>query len=367
MSPDSKHKVSTRIKGITLDIVKARPILRSVNKLLTSTACRSGEWHGPVTDHFDGRRFHNLYEEERAQAPTRAITKWWLTRRQEHVRTLKQNDDKPHLKEKIVDGEWECTVINHATHLIRFRDINILTDPVWSDRPSPFQFVGPKRRRPPGMTMHDLPHIDLVVISHDHYDHLDLKTLGILHARFKPTFVVPLGNKMLLEAEGIDNVVELDWWDLVHVKNTDVCLTPARHYSARYREADAKNKTLWGGFFLKHDSEVSLYFCGDTAWTKHFADIRERLGAPDVSLLSTGAYKPRILMQFVHMSPHDAVMAHKTLETKKTIAFHYGTWRLTDENEATMRRDIEKALHKEGVPEGDFIVPTNGRTIRGKL
>lgn len=364
---DERKEKVRRIKGTARDIVRGRPLLRTINRLLTSNVCRSGEWHGPVTDHFDGRRFFNFYPDEREQAPTREITKWWFTRRQERIPVIRQNIDTPDLAPTIRPGEWECTVINHATHLIRFEGINILTDPVWSDRPSPFQFVGPKRRRPAALAIHDLPDIDVVVISHDHYDHLDLYTLAILYERFKPIFIVPLGNKVLLESEGIDNIIELDWWEHATVNNTEFHLTPARHYSARYRDADAKNKTLWGGYFMKHSSGVGFYFCGDTAWTKHFADIRERLGQPDVSLLSTGAYKPRRLMRYVHMSPSDAVKAHQTLGTGKTIAFHYGTWRLTDENQATMRKDIAKSLERRNVPEQDFIIPNNGMTIRGVL
>ncbi len=366
MKQNTLTRQPRRISEVTLHIIKGKPIVQSVDRFLTARACKSGEWHGPVTDHFDGRRFYNYYPEERNQASSREYTKWWLTRKQERIPKTRKIAFKPELRPELEEGEWECTVINHAMHLIRFKDINILTDPVLSDRPSPFQFVGPKRRRPAAMTVHDLPDIDAVVISHDHYDHLDLKTLGRLYAHFKPVFIVPLGNKSLLESEGIENIIEIDWWDTVTVKNTEITLTPSRHYSARYRALAERNKTLWGGYFLRHESDVSVYFCGDTAWTRHFADIRERLGAPDMALLSTGAYKPRHLMQYVHMSPHDAVLAHKTLEPGQSIAFHYGTWRLTDESSATMRKDLAKALLKEEVDESRFIAPDNGQTLRGR-
>lgn len=338
------------------------PVLKSVNKLLTSTLCKSGEWHGPVTDHFDGKRFYNYYEDERTFAPDSLFAKWWLSRKQEHVPKIKKNKYVPDLRKEIEAGEWECTLINHATHLIRFQGINILTDPVWSDRASPLQFAGPKRRHPPAIDIDNLPPIDAVVVSHDHYDHLDIQTLQNIDVLHRPVFIVPLGNKMLLEHHDIRNVIEIDWWESVSVKNTVIYLTPARHYSARYRETSEKNKTLWGGFYFKHDSGVSVYFCGDTAWTKSFADIKDRLGAPDLALLSTGAYKPRALMKYVHMAPAEAVKAFKALGAKRALAFHYGTWRLTDENESTMRRNLSRALERSEIPEELFIVPGNGKT-----
>src|SRR5690606_12455675 len=162
---------------------------------------------------------------------------------------------------------------------IQIDGLNIITDPIWSERTSPVSFAGPKRVRAPGMTFESLPPIDVVLISHNHYDHLDLPTLERLKDAFNPIFVVGLKNRELLESVGIKNIVELDWWQKQKIKNMDFTFVPAQHWSAR--GLFDKRKMLWGGFVIEGSKRI--YFAGDTGYGKFFKTIKEKIGEPDLS------------------------------------------------------------------------------------
>jgi L-ascorbate metabolism protein UlaG (beta-lactamase superfamily) len=219
------------------------------------------------------------------------------------------------------------TVISHASVLIQIDNLNILTDPHYSLRASPVQFAGPKRVVKPGIGFDDLPSIDIVLISHNHYDHLDLDTLKRLNDRDAPKFVAGLKTKSFLEENGIEAAVDLDWWQNIIVNNTKITFVPSQHWSAR--GIFDKREMLWGGFYIENN--YNIYFAGDTGYGKFFNKIKEKLGAPDLSLIPIGAYEPRWFMKDAHLNPKDSLQVFRDLESKKMIGIHFGTFKLTDE------------------------------------
>lgn len=233
------------------------------------------------------------------------------------------------------------TWIGHATTLVQADGLNVLTDPIFSERAAPVQLVGPKRQQPPGVAMKDLPHIDVVVISHNHYDHLDRLSVFELDQRAKSAgretlFLVPLGLKAWFANLGIGRVVELDWWEKFSVGGVNFYLTPVQHWSARTMVD--RSQTLWGGWAV-FGPGFHWYFSGDSGYSKDFADTRDyfsRLLAGgervfDLALLPVGAYQPRWFMSEQHMNPHEAAQTHVDLAARQSIGVHWGTFNLTDE------------------------------------
>ncbi|MFN4174908.1 MAG: MBL fold metallo-hydrolase, partial [Parachlamydiaceae bacterium] len=199
------------------------------------------------------------------------------------------------------------------------------TDPIYSKWASPFPFIGPKRHHDPGIAFDNLPPIDYVLISHNHYDHMDLPTLKALQDKFNPIFVTGLGNDEYLKGEGIDSVIALDWWE----NYRGFTFVPAEHFSARWWFD--RNRTLWGGFLIHHAGEY-IYFAGDTAFGSHFNAISSKYGTPKVSFLPIGAYEPRWFMQTNHLDPIEALEAHRLLGSKTSIGMHFLTFQMADES-----------------------------------
>lgn len=343
---------------------------KGVDMLLPRTLCRAGEWHGPVTDHFDGTYFHNVPEaavtaSSYGSAP---ILRWLKERRArgEYPETL-QNAHRPQLAEKVQGREWEVTMVNHSTMLIRLAGLCVLTDPIWSDYTSPVQGVGPRRKRPVGIGWDALPKVDVCLLSHDHYDHFDVNTLRRLEERDHPLFIVPLGLKSLLEyhcGSGV-RVEEKDWWQSVELPGLRVTLTPARHWSKRYHTAESANRSLWCGFWLQAGgSGPAIYFAGDSARTAWFGRIYKRLGAPHVALLPIGAYKPDWIRAH-HINPADAVQAMQDLHAPLAIGCHFGTWQLANEGYQETLDDLAAALRSAGIAPSRFPAAENGQTFRG--
>ena len=229
------------------------------------------------------------------------------------------------------------TFINHATVLIQYAGMNLITDPIWNDRASPFSWIGPRRFSPPGVPFENLPKIDFILLSHNHYDHLDLSTLRRLTARDNPQIIVPLGLAGFLSRNGTETGKEMDWWDAIG----PITCVPAQHFSAR--SIIDRNATLWCGYWIETIAGP-IYFAADTAFGPHFEEIRRRLHRPKLALLPIGAYKPEWFMSPIHMSPVQAVEAHRILEPERSIAIHWGTFQLADDGYDEPVIELEKAL-----------------------
>ena len=232
--------------------------------------------------------------------------------------------------------------IGHSSFIINNFDLNIITDPIFSERASPFSFFGPKRLIPPAIDYEDLPNIDVIVISHNHYDHLDKKTIKNLN-KINPDiiYLVPLKLKKWFEGLGTKNVYEFNWWEEKKIKNTTFTFVPVQHWSRR--GLFDKNKTLWGGWWIENDT-IKLVHLGDTGYTNDFIEINKRLGSPDLAFIPIGAYAPRWIMKESHMNPEEAIKTAFDLDAKKSIGMHWGTFILTTEPTEEPRQILENLI-----------------------
>lgn len=252
-----------------------------------------------------------------------------------------------------------ATWIGHATFLLQMDGLNILTDPIFSERCSPVQFAGSRRVTPMPLDPARLPQIDCVVISHNHYDHLDKGSVRLLGNG--PTWVVPLGLKRWFARQGITNVVELDWWDRVGLSNGGVVTcVPAQHFSNR--SPGDRNKTLWAGWVLATPGH-RVYFAGDTGYGPHLAEIGARTGPPDLALLPIGSYRPEWFMLPIHTNPAQVVQAHLDLSAGRTIGMHWGTFILSDEPILEPPRLFRESAEEAGLTEEEIIVLRHGQTV----
>ncbi len=307
----------------------------------------------PFAKHFDGKRFYNP---DGPQARGLLdVLRWKLTSRAEPSLRFVA-DVEPSMPPRGVEGsELRITLVNHSTVLVQQSGANILTDPIWSERASPLSWVGPRRRRQAGVRFEDLPQIDIVLISHNHYDHLDLSTLGRLRGLGHSTFIAPIGVGRLLRRKKIGPVHELDWGETFTVGGTRIHSVPAAHFASR--GLFDRNKTLWCGYMIENQDRA-VYYAGDTAFGDHFSQIRARFGPPAVAMLPIGAYEPRWFMSAIHMSPADAVRAHGILDSGISLAIHHGTFQLGDDGIDKPGREMA-ALAPDS-----FAVLQNGQSIR---
>lgn len=283
--------------------------------------------------------------------------KWFVTRRPEPWPKHVPNAAAAAPMARVNDGNIRVTLIGHATVLIQVAGLNILTDPVWSERVGPLSWLGVKRTRPPAIAIDELPTIHVALLSHSHYDHLDRTTLAALQRRDKPVVVTGLKVGQVVPH---DNVIELDWWQ-GHALSNSVSATyvPAEHFSAR--GPFDRNVTLWGGFVLETPAGT-VYFAGDTGAGVHIAAIAERFGPMALSLLPIGAYLPQWFMAPVHMDPREAVVAAATLRSRVTMPIHYGTIRLADDAFDEPLRVLHEALAGRAAPP-HFRVPEFGEAV----
>jgi L-ascorbate metabolism protein UlaG (beta-lactamase superfamily) len=303
--------------------------------------------------HFDGKRFFNP---DARQAPGFLdLLRWQLTSRPERSARFLWDVQQSKPPACAEGNELRVTLINHSTLLLQPCGVNILTDPIWSRRASPFTWIGPSRRREPGVRWEDLPRIDIVLVSHNHYDHLDLATLHWLAARGESRFVVPVGVGRLLRSRNIGPVHELDWGESLSLAPVTIHSVPALHFSAR--GIFDRNRTLWCGYVIGA-ADRTVYFAGDTAFGDHFAQIRKRFGASRLALLPIGAYEPRWFMSPSHMAPDDAVRAHQILGAQTSIAIHHGTFQLGDDAIDTPKRFLARCA-----PDDSFLVLDNGQSV----
>jgi L-ascorbate metabolism protein UlaG (beta-lactamase superfamily) len=309
-----------------------------------------------TSDHFDGKRFVN--STGTAGQPFTAVPRMLLERRTPWPRRIDEALRRP---PPLDDAAAMVTFIGHATFLIQTAAGNILTDPIYSQRAGPFNLIGPRRVRQPAVAFDDLPPIATVLLSHNHYDHCDRRTLGMLAERFDPVVITPVGNGSLVRSAGIRRVEELDWWQQATTSALPITLTPSHHFSAR-TPLD-KNRALWGGFMLVVRGS-RIFFAGDTAYASFFRDIRQRLGPIDLAMLPIGAYEPRWFMQAVHMNPQEAVQAHLDLGSIESIGMHFGTFQMTTEGIDEPLRALEEALRAKDIPPSRFRTLGFGESTR---
>jgi N-acyl-phosphatidylethanolamine-hydrolysing phospholipase D len=275
-----------------------------------------------------------------------------------------------HANAKPAAMQPAITWIGHATMLVQAGGLNVLTDPVFSARASPVQFAGPKRSQPPGLSIAQLPPIDVVLISHNHYDHLDKDSVLALanKAEAAPLFIVPLGVKKWFESLGISNVKELDWWDSAQVKGVEFHFTPVQHWSVR--GLGDRNQTLWGGWSV-FAPDFHWYFSGDTGYSRDFIDTQQRFaerqslaqgGGFDIALIAVGAYEPRWFMKEQHVNPAEAVQIHQDLKAKRSVGVHWGTFELTDEPLDQPPKDLAAARKAANIADDDFFLLAVGET-----
>jgi len=318
-------------------------------------SCASTIRHaGARSDHFDGERFHNARPFEKTLMD---LLRWRFNRDPDdwQFRPLPHGQSVP--VHRVSGSRLAITMVNHATMLLQTAGLNILTDPIWSERASPFAWFGPRRFSPPGVAFDELPPIHAVVISHNHFDHMDIPTLQRLAAEHRPVFIVPLGNGHYLQDAGISTVVELDWWEYLELgPQLKVNAVPSQHWSRR--QLFDLNRALWAGYVFE-STWGTIYFAGDTGMADHFAQIRQRHGDIDLALLPVGSYMPRWFMQDQHVDPAELVQAHRLLGAHKSLAIHYGTFQLADDGQDQPVSELLRAM-AESQPEPDIQIPFNG-------
>ena len=314
----------------------------------------------PTSDHYNSKKgtFFNPTLEKQSKSLS-DILKWKFTTTAEDWPEFIPLTSKPNLKPPIKENEVNLSFINHSTFLLQLKGINILTDPVYSERVSPISFLGPKRVHDPGVPLKNLPPIQVVIISHNHYDHLDLETLKKLEEKFKPIFIAPLGDETLLQNEGLTNIIALDWYQNYKVHDTEIIFTPTQHWSRR--GLLDTNKSLWGGYIIRK-ADKKIYFGGDAGYSKYYKEIFNRYGAMDLSLLPIGAYAPRWFMQDMHMDPEEAIWAHQDLKSRKSIGIHFGTFQLTNESREEPTQKLQIHLRSQKISPDDFMVLEPGQS-----
>lgn len=304
-----------------------------------------------MSDHFDGTRFFNPGKP--MVKGWRELLRWRLTRRPQPwpaYSELAATDQPP---PRVAGNLLRLSFVGHVTVLLQTQGLNILTDPVWSDRASPFSWLGPRRVHPPGIRLADLPPVDLVLISHNHYDHLDVATVAKLWRRDHPRIIVPLGNDTILRAHIPDLQVEAyDWGESVAITpEVTVHLEPMHHWSAR--GARDQNRALWAAFVLAAPGGP-VYFVGDSGYGHgdYYREAREKYGPFRLALLPIGSYEPRWFMAYGHMNPQEAVQAFADLGSPPTLPIHYGMFQLADTGYEAPLQDLKTAMEAAAVAAG---------------
>ena len=308
-------------------------------------------YSGPPSDHFDGLRFFNPNHPDTDRGLS-DLLRWKLTEKAAPwPRSVPGQQTIPDAR---VAG-LRATIVGHASVLIQAGGLNVLTDPIWSERASPLPFAGPRRVWAPGIAFESLPPIDAVLLSHNHYDHMDLATLRRLNHEHSPLMVAPLGNDVILRRAipGI-RVIAGDWWDRVKIgRDCEVMIVPAYHWSAR--GVRDRRMALWCGFMLS-TAVGRAYFAGDTGYGdgRIFHELRQRVGRPDLALIPIGAYAPRWFMSAQHTDPDEAVQILEDLEAARAVGIHWGVFQLTDEHRSEPPERLLEALARRGIAEALF-------------
>ncbi|MBB3570535.1 MBL fold metallo-hydrolase [Rhizobium sp. BK491] len=320
----------------------------------SGSARKNPYYQGPVSDHFDGRRFFN----PGGVAPGNALDllRWQLGGGRVRWPNPVISAFPPAKPDRHVFGEqMRVTMVGHASMLVQVAGLNILTDPVWSERVSPFRTVGPKRVVPPGIRFEDLPHIDLVLVTHNHYDHLDLATLARLQQAHRPKIVTPLGNNTIIRRTVPDaDITVVDWGDRVEVRGgVTIDTEPCHHWSAR--GMGDRRMALWAAFVLTTPAG-KIYHVGDTGFHDgiNYDAVRQKHGGFRLAILPFGAYEPRWFMKGQHQNPEEAVRGMKLCNAAYAAGHHFATFQLTDEGIDAPVQALDAALKAESVESERF-------------
>ncbi|MEX2603329.1 MAG: MBL fold metallo-hydrolase [Gracilimonas sp.] len=317
-------------------------------------------YQGPKSDHFNGETFENP-----GDVPDKGffdVMKWYFQRDQGEWTEIPESEIvyAPKPDEYVTNG-MVITYVNHSTFLIQTAGVNILTDPVWSKRVSPVKFAGPKRFRPAGLKFEDLPPIHLVLISHNHYDHLDIEILKKIDAQFEPRVIVPLGVEQYLNDEGIKQTIPIDWWETKPIdSDLTVHAVQAQHFSAR--GLFDRNKTLWSGYVIDTPTG-GIYFAGDTGYGDFFKKIGQRHDIR-IGMIPIGAYKPQWFMSPMHINPEEAIQVHKEVGAEISFGMHFGTFPLADDGQDDPPNDFAEAIQKPENRGVNFKLLTEGDSFR---
>jgi L-ascorbate metabolism protein UlaG (beta-lactamase superfamily) len=324
-----------------------KKIFAMLVSLFTISSC-TNYYEGEMSDHFDGVRFYD--PEKQDSKNFGSFLKWQLTAKStpwsDKVEVAKY-DIPP---ERVFADNLRVSNVGHVTFLIQTQGINILTDPVWSERASPVSFAGPKRVIDPGIKFEDLPPIDVVWISHNHYDHLDMPTIKKLWQLHKPRIITPLGNDRIINSYDKEIRVEAyDWGDEIEIsQHIKFHLSPMQHWSAR--GIFDRNKALWAALTIETEGG-NIYFIGDSGYGegRYFKKDKEKFGHFRLALLPMGAYEPRWFMEYAHMDPSDMLKAYKDLGEPYTIPSHYDVFKLTDEGRGDAKISLNKAMEEQKI------------------
>ncbi len=329
-----------------------------------------------ISDHFDGQLYFNPGThqsppppgQEQRRSRARWIWRWIVGAEWPEWPEVKDLAPGTPPATRVPKGSLFITPIGHATFLIQMDGVNILIDPIWSERCSPVSWAGPRRYKSPGIRFEDLPPIDCVLVSHNHYDHLDLPTLKRLAKKGAPRAIVPLGNRDLMQEAGFPHSDELDWWQSVRLSSdVTVTLVPARHFSSR--TPWDRNKTLWGGFVVSGPSG-SVFHAGDTGYGSHFREIARRFSPIRAALLPIAPFRPKqskdtltINFSSVHMGPADAVQAHLDLGAQVSVAAHFQIFQLGADGFDDAVNELASTLKERDLKPETFITPIPGQAI----
>jgi L-ascorbate metabolism protein UlaG (beta-lactamase superfamily) len=340
---------------------------------LIGWAISAPRYKGAVSDHFDGQNFFNPTGHRAKDFAD--VVRWQRDTKREKGRW--QTVPNPKMGEKptpsVSEGQLRVTYIGHSTVLLQFDGLNVLTDPVWYERCSPVQWAGPKRVRPAGIHLADLPTIHIVLQSHNHWDHLDIRTLKKIYARDKPRIYTSLGISAFLNQHGMPDSIEMDWWEErafsppnaqnavgqdSYREEVKITCLPAQHFSGRGTRD--RFGTLWSSFMLSSPRLGNVFFAGDSGYGLFFKRIGEQFGTIRLALIPIGAFKPVWFMSPIHCSPAEAVQIHLDLRAERSLAIHHSTFPLADDGQTEPLDLLREARILRGVSAEQFFVLSEG-------